>query len=505
MKKNHSTMIVTLLLLAASVMAIHQAAFAQAQGTHHSHYKVIDTGSFGGPNSQINDGERLLNNSGIFTGYADTSQPDPYAPDECWDGDCVVAHTFRWSNGKLTDLGVIGSGPNSESNWISDNGLIAGDSQNGLLDPLVNFWQIRGVLWRGNQTIEVGTLDGGYNSMARGVNSNGVVVGLSTTLVPDPNAMIMSFGLPYAFQTRAFRWKNGHIQDLGTLGGPDAIAVGVNERGQIFGNSYTSFDPSPLCGNLYFGQTFDSLTTGAFLWQNGKMTNLGSLGGTCTQAIAINNRGQVAGFSSLAGDTVIHPFSWDRGRLVDLGTLGENQGAALKVNDAGDVMGWQGLTNDQNIVHATVWSHGHMTDLGGFEPGQCSFPLGMNSKTQVVGLVLLNCDFGDDSSKRAFLWEPGQPMVDLNTLISPNLGIQLGNAAAINDRGEMVSVAFFPDGSHRPVLLIPCDENDQEKCQDSPSLTVPHSIQAPFSSVQRSPSHQPAGRFVTRIRMPQPR
>ncbi|PYV61048.1 MAG: hypothetical protein DMG97_44420, partial [Acidobacteria bacterium] len=133
--------------------------------------------------------------------------------------------------------------------------------------------------------------------VARGVNSNGVVVGLSTTLVSDSNAMIMSFGLPYAFQTRAFRWKNGYIRDLGTLGGPDAMVLGVNESGQIFGNSYTNFDSSPVCGVPDFG--FDALMTGAFLWQNGKMTNLGSFGGTCTNAIALNNRGQVVGYSFL--------------------------------------------------------------------------------------------------------------------------------------------------------------------------------------------------------------
>lgn len=45
-------------------------------------------------------------------------------------------------------------------------------------------------------------------------------------------------------------------------------------------------------------------------------------------------------------------------------------------------------------------------------------------------------------------------MVDLNTVISPSLGIQLRNAVTISDRGEMAAVAFFP------VLLIPCDEND---------------------------------------------
>jgi hypothetical protein len=65
-------------------------------------------------------------------------------------------------------------------------------------------------------------------------------------------------------------------------------------------------------------------------------------------------------------------------------------------------------------------------------------------------------------------------MIDLNTLIAPSLGIQLLNAATINDRGEMAVVADFADGSRRPVLLIPCDaqQGDSEDCQDSTSLNT---------------------------------
>jgi len=70
-------------------------------------------------------------------------------------------------------------------------------------------------------------------------------------------------------------------------------------------------------------------------------------------------------------------------------------------------------------------------------------------------------------------------MIDLNTLISPSLGIQLRNVATINDRGEMAAVAFFPDGNHRPVLLIPCgaQQQDSEDCQDSAGLNTMSTMQ----------------------------
>jgi len=373
-----------------------------------------------------------------------------------------------WKNGELSDLGALDAGPNSESNWLSENGLVAGDSQNGLLDPLVGAWQIRGVLWKGGEAIDVGTLDGGYDSLAKGVNTHGVVVGLSTTTVPDSNAMILSFGLPYAFQTRAFRWKDGKIQDLGTLGGPDAMALGVNESGQIFGNSYTNSDPSPVCG----------LTTGAFLWDKGKTVNLGGLGGSCSKASALNNRGQVVGYSFLTGDNAFHAFRWERGSLTELGITAGHFGYAGTLNEAGDAVGWSTIADDDVVIHATLWSGRGITDLGSLGVDQCSEAFGINARKQVVGLSG-NCDF-QDPSLRAFLWESGEPMVDLNTLISPSLGIQLRNVTAINDRGEMTAVAWFDDGSHRQVLLVPCDarQRNGEDCQDSANLNITRSTQA---------------------------
>lgn len=157
-----------------------------------------------------------------------------------------VTHTAKWKQGELQDLGVIGAGPNSESNWLSESGVIAGDSQNGQIDPLVGAWELRGVVWKQNKLVEVGTLGGGYNSLAWAVNDSDEVVGFSTTTVPDDNAMILQLGLPYAYQTRAFLWKDGKIEDLGTLGGPDCNSAREGKLDLVTTSDTNASPPSAL-------------------------------------------------------------------------------------------------------------------------------------------------------------------------------------------------------------------------------------------------------------------
>src|ERR1700720_1477840 len=73
-------------------------------------YKLIEL-TLGGPISYPSgDGARILNNAGVVSSFADTAFPDPFAPDFCFDPDCLLAHAFRSRNGVMTDLGSLVDG-----------------------------------------------------------------------------------------------------------------------------------------------------------------------------------------------------------------------------------------------------------------------------------------------------------------------------------------------------------------------------------------------------------
>jgi probable HAF family extracellular repeat protein len=438
----------TIVISGASAAAAELKAAPSPRQYHH--YKLTDLGTLSGPQSYVNFPNNyapVLNDQSTATGWADTSELDPN-PNFCFNQDCFVSHAFQARNGVLppADLGVLPGGSSSQANWISANGLIAGLSQNGETDQLFpGFPEVRAVLWTNGQIADLGTLpEGGYESFASAVNSRGQVVGLATNMIPD------DFSLFGTAQARAFLWQDGRMQDLGTLGGADSMALLVNEQGQIVGESYTGSSLSAYCANIGF-----PLTTGAFLWENGKMTDLGSFGGSCTFASDLNNQGQVIGLSTLPGDTAQHPFLWDHGVLTDLGTLGGNNGFGDALNDAGDVVGWTSLRGDQ-ALHAFLWKNGTMIDLGTVGGDACSFGFTINSAEQVVGISVPGCDF---SQARASFWEGGGPMVDLNELIPPNATLHLTLSETINDRGEIVGNGVDPEGNQHAFLLIPCDEN----------------------------------------------
>jgi probable HAF family extracellular repeat protein len=458
-------------------------------------YRLIGLGTFGGPNSS-DFASPIMNNHGAITGAADTADSDPNYPN-CYNYiDCFVTHTYIWKNGVLTDLGGLPGGFGSEGNGINDYNQVVGQSLNGLIDPLVGTPAGVAVLWKSNgQIVDLGTL-GGNESLAATINNRGQVVGAAANGVPD------SFPGPLGFwgtQTRAFLWEKGAMKDLGDLGGPDAFAISVNERGQITGISYTSSTLSGVANEW----CQDIPPQDPFLWEKGRMIDLGTLGGACgfpSFGVGLNNQGQVVGQSDLAGDFTAHPFLWDPKRhphLRDLGTLGGTFGSATGLNDAGEIVGV--ATTPDEVPHAFFWSNGVMKDLGTVKGDGCSVAYHINAGAQVVGTSGDGCD-----EVHAFFWQRGGPMMDLNDLVASGSGLVLTAGEFINDRGEIGASGVLPNGDHHAVLLIPCDDKqgDTGDCRvsaqnGSRSPTVPEFLAA------ESPDqmNRTAREWVARIRV----
>jgi probable HAF family extracellular repeat protein len=339
----------------------------------------------------------------------------------------------------------------------------------------------------------------GNNSYPNWINDWGFTVGLSANGVPNPingqpeihgvlwtpdgrivdlgsldgydsNAnAINSFGLvagwvenrtpdPFSFgegaETQAFLWQNGVMHRLGTLGGPDSNAFNVNDLGQASGCSLT---------NNTRNATTNFPTFDAFIWENDKMIDLqpGNFGGTQGCANDLNNHGQVVGSMSLAGDQDVHPFAWEDGRVTDLlagGGLGGNNGTAYANNELGHAVGFASLPGEE-VVHGTLWRNNEIVDIQTVGDDPCSLAQDVNSSDQVVG-GSGTCDFS--TVLHAVLWENGQ-IVDLNTLIPPNSGIDLQWAFMINDSGVIAGNGVLTaNGDNRAFLLVPTDGDDED-------------------------------------------
>jgi probable HAF family extracellular repeat protein len=327
---------------------------------------------------------------------------------------------------------------------------------------------------------------------------------INTVRVGNPMVSFL-LGPPFPFETRAFLWeKDKGMQDLGTLpGGTDAQAILINEAGQVVGWSYTGSTPIPPNAIPCAPEELPafSLETGSFIWEKGKMRDLGSFGGTCTLAGDLNDRGQIVGGASLAGDQSERAFLWDNGAMHDLGgSLGGDFTGAAALNAAGQAVGFAYLPGD-TIFHATLWKHiGELKDLGVLGTDQCSYATGINERLQIVGGSISDCT--NFIGFRAFLWEDGT-MFDLNALIPPaTLNLQF--IETINNRGEIagVGVTAGPNGEalHHAFLLIPCDGEhpNLEGCDYGPVevSTVPAS-QAP---AEAAPKKQLTPQEVARIR-----
>ena len=402
-------------------------------------YELIDLGSLGGGSCYAGD----ISDSGQVVGLSKTTSAESRAfllTPEDTDGDGTPDLWNKDDNGDgandlMISLGTLG-GSSSEACSINNFGLVAGIAGTDVPEERHAF------LWPDQlgEMIDLGTLGGDY-SKAYSVNNLGLVVGVATT-DDDP------------VEAHAFLWSEdlGEMIDLGTMGGVYSVASFIHDSGQVVGRSQiVGWSNNTVTGNRAFLITPEDVDgDGNLDWfadqdydgANDLMVDLGTLGGFESQAVAMNDSGQITGWAQM-GDGKMHAF--------------------LITPEDTDADGTPDLWNrDDNDDGANDL----MADLGTFETLHESAATDLNNAAQVIGYShtlsekpWVGGPYGQgegdvDDFRVTFLWEDGL-MQDLNTLAGNGVGIR--TAAAINNPGQIVGRTL--EDLSRAYITVPIPES----------------------------------------------
>jgi probable HAF family extracellular repeat protein len=361
----------------------------------------------------------------------------------------------------ITDLGTLG-GPSSQALAISNDGLVAGSAS------LAGGTQ-HAVLWYKSLKLDLGTLGGSdsaeLNSTAFFFNDFAQAVGASEVSAQDQDAQNFC-GYGSGLKCLPFFWQGGVMKALPLLGGQNGQAISINDRGQAVGVA----EDSTVDTNCVAPLTNDYQ---AVLWGPGRreVHKLSPLpGDTVGIGLWINEKGQAVGTTGSCGNTVLPPLAngphavlWENGSVTDLGnlggtcitpcispTLGPLGNVALYIDNQGQAFGTSVLAGEQT-QHAFVWTReAGMKDLGTLQGDYASVALGANEKGEVVGL-----SFDQTGAPRAFLLRNGV-MLDLNTLLPANSPIYALGAGLITSSGEIAGFGVNSTGQTHAFLATPC-------------------------------------------------
>lgn len=303
-----------------------------------------------------------------------------------------------------------------------------------------------GVARAANYTVtDIGSLGG--RSYGYGINNSGQVVGFSSkTPLGNDSPFLFSAGVISEIKVAATG---------GNLGGANAI----NDSGQIVGATAPSgFGSNPFIyqgasvtiinvsgeANAISpnGTVAGEMSNGhGFLYQNNSVVDIGQFTpNRNTYVNGVNDLGHAVGYGYLAASNNYHAFVYADGGMSDLGTLGGPTSQAMAINQLGQIVGVAQTTSSAN--HAFSYEQAVMTDLG---EGTAT---AINSLGEIVGY-----QGPITPARNACLFTPNGP-VDLNALISPDSGWNLLQAYAVNDVGQIAGWGTI-NGQTHAFLLTP--------------------------------------------------
>lgn len=306
--------------------------------------------------------------------------------------------------------------------------------------------------------MDLGSSMGG-SSHATGINNAGQVVGYASTST--------TIGSPYS----GFVYSNGTTTSIGPYAGYSTELYDINNSGVAVGGAdniaaaytYANGTMTPIPGApplswpvsindagqiaIVSAQMINGGSNSSYLYSNGSLTNLGSLGGGNTNAADINNLGQIAGGTyTAAGQQAA--FLYAGGTMTNIGRLdGSRITIPTAINDAGTIVGYSFDANENTgYKYASIYTNGQWSHL---IPGNRSaVAYSINNSGAVVG----------DANGRGFLYSNGS-YLDLLTIPQVRAaGWTSMYARDINDLGQIVGWGNVQQGgtfANHAFLLSP--------------------------------------------------
>jgi len=259
---------------------------------------ISDLGTSGGIRSRAMD----LNSQGHAVGWSNNASG--------------TTSPALWKDGQINELPTLGTAGGGA--WgINDHDAVVGNAY-------VASAVYHAALWGDGNVTDLGTLGGTY-SIAYDINLNGQIVGGADD----------SSG-----KQKACLWSDGDVINLGNLSnGTWDTARGINNQGQV----------------ILWGKPQGSTNNHAGLWGGGaqdEVIDLGTFGGEESWAYGLNNAGSVVGRAEFELGNY-HAFVYDDAMLIDLGTLGGLFSSAYGINDSGTIAGY--AQNSQGYWQAVRW------------------------------------------------------------------------------------------------------------------------------------------------------